>query len=111
MRQVQGIEPFTSDDPDSERIFWREGGVHQNITFPIHPDPITGMHCWHQKVRVVRAGPDDHYGDIFVDTNKAHEVYREWLTLTRPQQRPDGLRRPLWLTRPYRPAPAAFTRK
>ena len=110
MRQVQGIEPFASDDPDSERIFWREAGVHQNITFPIHPDPITGMHCWHQKVRVERAGPDDAYGDIFVDTNRAHEVYRAWLMLARPQQRPDGLRRPLWMTRPYRPAPAAFTR-
>jgi anaerobic selenocysteine-containing dehydrogenase len=110
MRQIEGIRPFASDDPDSQRIFWSEGGVHQNLTFPVHPDPITGMQCWHQKVRVERAGPDDTYGDIFVDTNRAHEVYREWLALARPQTRPDGLRRPLWLLRPYRPAPSAFVR-
>ena len=48
-----------------------------------------------------RAEPDDHYGDIFVDTAKSHEVYREWLKLTRPAPGPDGLRRPLWL-RPLR---------
>ena len=40
------------DDPDTSRIFWTDGGVHQNITFPVHPDPISGMHCWHQKVTV-----------------------------------------------------------
>jgi len=110
MRQLEGVQPFASADPDSERIFWREGGVHQNLTFSVHPDPITGMHCWHQKVRVARAGPDDD-GDIFVDTNRAHEVYKQWLALTRPQPRADGLRRPLWFARPYRPAPSAFYRK
>ncbi len=31
--------------------------------------------------------------------------------LTRPQPRADGLRRPLWFARPYRPAPSAFYRK
>jgi len=111
MRQLEGVQPFASADPDSERIFWREGGVHQNLTFSVHPDPITGMQCWHQLVRVARAGPDDAYGDIFVDTNKAHEVYKQWLALTRPQPRADGLRRPLWFARPYRPAPSAFYRK
>jgi anaerobic selenocysteine-containing dehydrogenase len=111
MRQLEGIQPFASADPDSARIFWREGGVHQNLTFAVHPDPITGMQCWHQRVRVARAGPDDAYGDIFVDTNKAHEVYKQWLALARPQPRPDGLRRPLWFARPYRPAPSAFYRK
>src|SRR5206468_4272959 len=28
MRQVHGPRPFTSDDPDSERIWWEDGGVH-----------------------------------------------------------------------------------
>ncbi len=111
MRQLEGIQPFESDDPDSQRIFWREGGVHQNLTFSVHPDPITGMQCWHQKVRIQRAGLNDAYGDIFVDTNKAHEVYKQWLTLARPRQRADGLRRPLWFARPYRPATSAFYRK
>ena len=27
---------------------------------------------------VQRAQPDDQYGDVFVDTDKSMEVYREW---------------------------------
>ena len=56
------------------RIFWQDGGVHQNLTFPVQPDFISGQHCWHQKVRVTKPGAEDKYGDIFVDTDKAHEV-------------------------------------
>ena len=109
LRHREGIQPFESADPDSARIFWREGGVHQNLTFPVHPDPISGMHCWHQKVTLEAAHPQDRYGDVSVDTRKAYEVYREWMAMTRPQrERPDGLRRPLWMIRPYRPATSAF---
>jgi anaerobic selenocysteine-containing dehydrogenase len=108
MRQVHGIKPFKSDDPDSERIFWEEGGVHQNLTFPVQPDTISGQHCWHQKVRVTKPGPEDKYGDIFVDTNKSHEVYKRWLSKTRPAPGPDNLRRPLWLPRSYKPAAEAY---
>jgi anaerobic selenocysteine-containing dehydrogenase len=108
MRQIHGIRPFESDDPDSSRIHWEDAGVHQNLTFPVQPDPISGQHCWHQKVRVTRAATDDRYGDIFVDTNKAHEVYHRWLEETRPAPGPDRLRRPLWMIRVYRPAPSAF---
>ena len=109
MRQLEGIAPFQSADPDSARIWWREPGVHQNLTFPVQPDPVSGMHCWHQKVRVEKAGPGDRYGDIEVDTNRSMEVYRRWLELCRPGPGPDGLRRPLWLARPVRPTPASFT--
>jgi anaerobic selenocysteine-containing dehydrogenase len=108
MRQVHGIRPFRSDDPDSERIWWEEAGVHQNLTFPVHPDPVSGQHCWHQKVTVSRPGPDERYGDIFVDTNKSFEVYREWLTLARPAPGPGGLRRPLWLPRPFKPDASTY---
>ncbi|MGH7845333.1 MAG: molybdopterin-dependent oxidoreductase [Candidatus Binatia bacterium] len=108
MRQIHGIRPFKSEDPDSERIWWEDGGVHQNLTFPVQPDFISGQHCWHQKVRVERVGPEDRYGDVFVDTNKAHEVYKRWLALTRPAPGPGGLRRPLWLPRAYRPATDAY---
>lgn len=108
MRTLEGVRPFRSDDPDSARIFWSDGGVHQNITFPVHPDPISGMHCWHQKVRIERAHPGDRYGDIEVDTGKAHAVYQEWLKLARPAPGPGGLRRPLWLNRPLRPAEELF---
>jgi anaerobic selenocysteine-containing dehydrogenase len=108
MRQIHGVRPFPSSDRDSERVWWQDAGVHQNLAFPVQPDPISGAHCWHQKVRIERPGPDDRYGDIFVDTNKSHEAYKRWLTLTRPAPGPGGLRRPLWLARVYRPAAEAF---
>ncbi len=108
MKTISGIRPFKSEDDDSSRIFWSDGGVHQNITFPVHPDPISGMHCWHQKVRIEKAHADDDYGDIFVDTNKSMEVYREWLDMTRPAPGPDNLRRPLWFARALRPAEEMF---
>ena len=108
MRQIHGVRPFPSDDPDSERIWWEEAGVNQNLTFPVQPDPVSGQHCWHQKVTVTKAGALDRYGDIFVDTQKSFEVFREWLGMTRPAPGPDGLRRPPWLARPYKPAPEAY---
>jgi len=86
--------------------WWREQGVHQNMTFPVHPDPISGMHCWHQRVRVRKADPADRYGDVGVDRNRARAVHEEWRRLVRP---PKGdLRRPLWLARSVRPTDAAF---
>src|SRR5438093_11054526 len=38
--QVHGAQPFESHDPDSARIWWSEVGVHQNLTFPVQPDPV-----------------------------------------------------------------------
>ena len=85
-------------------------GVHQNLTFPVQPDPISGMHCWHQAVRVKKAEPGDTYGDIAVDTAKARDVYLQWLACTRPADRhsPDGSRRPYWLLRPLKPSREAY---
>ncbi|HKK89729.1 MAG TPA: molybdopterin dinucleotide binding domain-containing protein, partial [Saprospiraceae bacterium] len=103
MNTKSGIKPFQSKDADSKRIFWIDGGVHQNITHAVHPDPISGMHCWHQRVRIEKPGPEDKYGDIAVDTNKSMENYREWMKMTRPAPGPNGLRRPLWFKRPLKP--------
>jgi anaerobic selenocysteine-containing dehydrogenase len=108
MRQIHGVKPFTSGDPDSQRVWWSEVGVHQNLTFPVQPDPVSGMHCWHQRVRVEKAAPDDRYGDISVDTTESHRIYREWLAGTRPAPGPDGTRRPMWFDRPLRPVPEAY---
>ena len=58
---------IASSDPDTRRIWWRDVGVHQNLTFPVHPDPISGMHCWHQAVRVDKCASGIH-GDVKVDT-------------------------------------------
>jgi len=109
LRRLGGVAPFESSDPDSGRVWWTDGGVHQNLTFPVQPDPISGMHCWHQKVRVTPAEPGDRYGDVEVDTRKSMEVYREWLALAAPKGPPD-LRRPLWLARTVRPADEAYRR-
>jgi anaerobic selenocysteine-containing dehydrogenase len=108
MRQLAGVEPFASEDADSERLWWKDSGVNQNLTFPVHPDPVSGMHCWHQNVRVERASDEDRYGDIYVDTNKSFAIYREWLQKARPAPGPGGLRRPLWFARPVRPTPDAY---
>jgi len=106
MARRAGVHPYPSADPDTQRIWWSDVGVHQNLTFPVQPDPISGQHCWHQAVRVRPAEPGDAYGDIAVDTRRAHEVYGEWLALTRDatQHSPDGTRRPYWLMRPLKPA-------
>lgn len=108
MRQISGPQPFDSSDPDSRRIWWREGGVHQNITFPVHPDPISGMHCWHQRVRVERAAAEDRCGDVFVDTERSMAIFRAWLARTRWPVGPGGLRRPTWFNRPLRPTDSAY---
>ena len=103
LTQIEGATPFKSSDPDSERIWWSDGGVHQNLIFPVQPDPLSGGHCWHQKVKVERAGPDDRYGDISVDEVAASRVYKRWLEQTRPAPGPGGLRRPHWMLRPLKP--------
>jgi hypothetical protein len=108
VRQLKGVEPFQSADPDSERIWWQDAGVHQNLAFPPHPDPLSGMHCWHQKVRLEMPAPGDRYGDVYVDTGRSFAVYKGWLALTRPAPGPGNLRRPLWLQRPFRPKDKAF---
>ena len=100
----------TGDDPDLRRIWWSDIGVHQNMTFPVHPDPVSGQHCWHQAVRIRRAEPSDAYGDVVADTARMHEIYREWLAKTRAADvvSPTGERRPHWLKRPLRPQRAAW---
>jgi anaerobic selenocysteine-containing dehydrogenase len=108
MRRLEGVRPYASSDPDSSRIWWRDAGVHQNLIFPVHPDPVSGQHAWHQKVSVRPAQPGDAEGDIAVDTTVSRRVYREWLGLARPGPGPGGLRRPEWLLRPLRPTAAAY---
>ena len=108
MRQLHGVKPYKSDDPDTGRIWWKEVGVNQNLTFPVQADPISGMHCWHQKVRVKRTEAEDRFGDVFVDTSKSREVFEEWLRMTKPAPGPDGTRRPLWLNRPLHPSADAY---
>lgn len=103
--------PWSTFDPDTSRIWWKDVGVHQNLTHAVHPDPVSGAHCWLQKaVSVSKAGPDDRHGDVWVDTQRSMSVYRRWKELARPasQVSPDGTRRPYWLKRPLKPVPDAY---
>lgn len=110
LTRIAGVKPFDSIDPDTQRIWWTDVGVHQNLTFPVHPDPVSGQHCWHQAVTVSRAKPSDAYGDVAVDTAKSRQVYQRWLENTRSAMRfsPNGTRRPYWLLRPLRPSREAY---
>jgi hypothetical protein len=108
LRQKKGIEPFESEDPDSSRIWWRDPGVNQNLAFPVHPDPVSGMHAWHQRVRLTHAEAGDRYGDVVVDTAKSTQIFEEWLEMTKPAPGPDGTRRPMWLDRPVKPTADAY---
>ena len=113
-RSLNILEPgkaWESDDPDTSRIWWQDVGVHQNLTHGVQPDPVSGAHCWLQRVmRVRKAGPGEKHGDVHVDLQKSTEVYRRWHALTRSaaQHSPDGTRRPYWLKRPLKPTPAAY---
>ena len=109
MRQKKGVTSWKSSDSDSERLWWSDGGVHQNLAMPVQPDPISGQHCWHQKVRIFSAGSEDLYGNISVDTHKARDAFKRWLSLCRPGPGPDGSRRPFWLQRPLKPHPDAYS--
>ncbi len=110
LRRMKGAAPYTSSDPDTQRIWWTDVGVHQNLTFAVHPDPVSGMHCWHQAVRVRKAEAGDRHGDISVDVAKSQRIFREWLDKARPAARfsPDGTRRPYWLIRPLKPSREAY---
>jgi anaerobic selenocysteine-containing dehydrogenase len=98
-------------DPDTSRIWWQDVGVHQNLTHAVHPDPISGAHCWLQKaVAVTKAPPEARHGEVRVDTRKSMAVYREWQAMTRSavDHSPDGTRRPYWLKRPLKPQRSAY---
>ncbi|MGD8856042.1 MAG: molybdopterin dinucleotide binding domain-containing protein, partial [Chloroflexota bacterium] len=108
---IHGGRPWESFDPDTSRIWWEDIGVHQNLTHAVHPDPISGAHCWLQKaVNVSKAGPNDKHGDVWVDTARSMAVYREWVAMTRSavDVSPDGLRRPTWIKRPLKPTLDAY---
>jgi len=108
LNRTDGIRKWKSNDGDTERVWWNDTGVHQNLTFAVQPDPISGMQCWHQRVRVTPAEKGDQYGDVSVDTTKSREAYLDWLAKTRPGPGPNNLRRPLWYARPLKPTAPTY---
>jgi anaerobic selenocysteine-containing dehydrogenase len=97
--------PFADFNRDLDNIHWNGlSGVWQNAVHHPHPDPISGMHCWHQKALLERAQPGDRIGDLKVDINATFRTFQAWRDqLTRPAPGPGGLRRPEHLKRPWVP--------
>jgi len=111
LRMLKGATAWKSPDPDTERIWWKDVGVHQNLTHAVQPDPISGAHCWLQKaVSVRKAVAGERHGDVYVDTHRSRALYRRWLALTRSavDHSPNGERRPFWLNRPLKPVRHAY---
>lgn len=83
---------------------------HRAAFVEVQPDPVCGMHCWHQALRVKKAGPGDRYADVAVDTAKSRRAYEEWMSRARLAilHSPDGTRRPYWLLRPLKPGREAY---
>ena len=83
--------------------------VFIKISHTTNPDPISGAHCWLQKVSISKPGPNEDYGDIFVDTNRSFEHFKKWNEWAKKREtHPNGLRRPLWMARPLTPQKDQF---
>jgi anaerobic selenocysteine-containing dehydrogenase len=97
--------PFADFNKDLDNISWDGlSGVWQNAVHHPHPDPVSGMHCWHQKVLLEATGPGEKIGDLQVDIAATLKTYQVWRDeLTRPAPGPGGLRRPEHLKRPWVP--------
>jgi len=110
LKYVEGLKPFETDrfadyNRDSGNIWWDGlSGSWQNAVAAPHPDPISGMHCWHQKVILEPAQPGDKIGDIQVNYDNNFKIYQGWRDqLTRPLNSSDKLRRPQHIKRPWVP--------
>ena len=85
--------------------------VSADMAHAVHPDPVSGAHCWLQRCTSVRkARPGEAYGVVHVDLAASMAEYRSWKALTRSAElhSPDGTRRPSWLKRPLKPSAAAY---
>lgn len=110
LKYVAGIKPFHTKrfedyNRDSGNIWWDGlSGSWQNAVAAPHPDPISGMHCWHQKVILEPAQAGDKIGDIFVNYDNNFKVYQGWRDeLTRGLDEKSTIRRPKHIKRPWVP--------
>jgi anaerobic selenocysteine-containing dehydrogenase len=110
LKYVEGIKPFHTErfaeyNKDSDNIWWDGlSGSWQNAVAATHPDPISGMHCWHQKVILEPAQKGDKIGDIHVNYENNFKTYQAWRDqLTRGLDSESTLRRPAHIKRPWVP--------
>jgi anaerobic selenocysteine-containing dehydrogenase len=96
---------FPEYNKDTDNIWW-DGltGAWQNAVAPVHPDPISGHHAWHQKVIIEKAGEGEKIGDLYVNYENNFKTFQAWRDeLTRPLDENDKTRRPRWIKRPAVP--------
>ncbi len=108
LKYVEGIKPFHTErfadyNRDSGNIWWDGlSGSWQNAVAAPHPDPVSGMHCWHHKVLLEPAQAGDKIGDIFVNYDNNLKVYQAWRDqLSRGLDENSTLRRPRHIKRPW----------
>lgn len=108
LKYVEGIKPFHTNrfgdyNRDSGNIWWDGlSGSWQNAVAAPHPDPVSGMHCWHHKVLLEPAQAGDKIGDIFVNYENNLKVYQAWRDqLSRGLDANSTLRRPRHIKRPW----------
>jgi len=96
---------FAEYNKDIDNIWWDGlSGAWQNAVAAVHPDPISGMHCWHQKAILEPASSGEKIGDVYVNYDNNLKVYKAWRDkLTRPLNSSDKLRRPRHIKRPWVP--------
>ena len=96
---------YAEYNKDYDNVWWDGlSGSWQNAVAPTHPDPISGMHCWHQKVLLEKAEPGDKIGDIHVNYENNFKTYQAWRDdLTRGLDENSTLRRPAHIKRPWVP--------
>ncbi len=110
LRYKEGIKPrkpwqFAEYNKDLDNIWWDGlSGAWQNAVAAPHPDPISGMHCWHHKVLIEKPNKGEKIGDVYVNYDNNFKVYQAWRDkLTRPLNSSDKLRRPVHIKRPWVP--------
>jgi hypothetical protein len=62
-------------------VWWSDAGVHQNITFPVHPDPVSGMHCGELTSKLLKRGAHRSVRHLNADI-------RAWITTWNEDPRP-----------------------
>jgi len=105
MIELLRSERFADYNKDSVNIWWDDlCGSWQNAVAAVHPDLISGMHCWHQKVILEPAQAGDKISDFYVNYDNSFKVYEGWRDqLTRGLDENSTLRRPEHIKRPWVP--------
>ena len=110
MQRRASVAPYASADPDSQRIWWSDTGVHQNLTFAVHPDPISGHALLAPGGPGPAAGPAISTGTSRSTPPRPGPSTRNGCGSTRPAgpDSPGALRRPPWLMRPLKPTADSY---